>query len=834
MASKQRVHARSRRRSRGRRVTLQAPGHARWGARSIRQQHIVCALMLATVAIIFSAPTLFSGQSLIGGDTVHWRAAAQSLFEHRESTGEEPLWSTHVFGGMPGHVISPPPFTPQIDEIPRLLRRLSWPLSHVLTLLAGAYALTWYITRNTLGALLAACAYGLTTYLPVILVAGHNSKFVALAYAPWLLLAFVYSLRRPGVVASLLFAIALAANLQAGHIQVTYYIAFIAGVWWIVECTQAVTNGQWRKCLATTAGLAAGTLLAVVMVSEVYWPAWEYKAYSIRGMSSGGDVGGLSWEYAMSWSQGQLELLTLLIADALGGSALYWGPKVFTGGPHYVGGVVILLAALALWQIRSRSVCALGICLVLMILFSLGENLEVVNRLMFNYFPLFDAFRVPETWLIAVALVLAILAAMGLTWLTDAPADGANARAALKAWSAITGLALLLWIAAPNVLSFEKDFESARLVSLVAQQTGRPTSDPQVTAFVNERIEEELVTPRRDAYQRDAGRTLIYLLLAGGLLLLYRRKSIPAWVMQAGLVVLVVLDLGSVARRYLNEDRLVPTDTPEALVQTLDVDRFIVNQEGQFRVLSLENLDQTRLARPSYHHESLGGYSGAKLRLYQDFLENMLMDASTGLPNENALDMMNTRYVIHGGAVPGTRLAFEGTDSGLSVYENPDVRPRAWLVGEVEVIESASETWSRLQSADFDPAVLAVVTHPLETSPAPIDSSSIASVAIAEYGPRQITYRVDSDAPRLLVLSEVYYPAGWTATLNDQIVPIIRANYLLRAIEIPGGTSNVVLSFDPRSYVLGRWISRVSTLLVYGWLLFLLVQSYRRRTVSKS
>ena len=806
-----------------------------WDALSAFQQHLVCALLLLTVAVVFCGPVLFSGKSLVGGDIVHWRAAAESLLDYRDREGEEPLWSTNVFAGMPGYVISRPPLVPQPDNLIGYVRQWSWPFSHTLVLLFGAYFLIWVLTRNALSAVLAACAYGLTTYLPVILVAGHNSKYVALAYAPWLLLGVAYVFRKPGVLSGLLFAAALAINLRAGHIQITYYIAFVAAVWWATEGVQAVRRRRLKPFLLSTAFIAAGSCLAFLMVAEIYWPAYEYKAYSIRGMASGGGAGGLDWDYAMRWSQGPIELLTLLIADAFGGAGgLYWGSKPFTGGPHYVGGVVLLLAGLSIWRLRSRLVVSLGIAAGFMTLFSLGRHFEALNRLMYNHFPLFDAFRVPETWLIAVALVLAVLAAQGLAYLIrrepSPTAEATKTRALYIACGGAIGIVLLLQVASGSLFSFEKPGEFDQVRSIVARQLQRSTEDPQVIQAAEDVYAEQLLTPRRDTFGRDARRTLVVLMLTALALILYRHGKISAWAMQVCLILLVVVDLSMVARRYLTEDRLVRAQDPARLVQTLDVDRYILEQEGHFRVLSLEGSDQTTLARPSFHHESLGGYTGAKLRLYQDFLEHILLDPSTGMPNENALDMMNARFVMSPVPIPSALEVYAGAESGLRVYENLDVLPRAWLVGTVEVIENPESSWTRLQSADFDPASAAILSSAPETPIVPLDSGSVNVVIPERYGPREISYTVETDQPRLLIISEVFYPAGWHATIEGQEVPILQANYLLRGIVVPPGRSTVDLTFDPVSIVWGKGISGGSTAVAYALMLGLMGMAvYRRR-----
>lgn len=807
-----------------------------WAGQSPIVKHGVCLLLLIIVAFYFSWPTLFSGKSLVGGDTVEWRAVAESLLEHREETGEEPLWATNVFAGMPGYIISSPPLVPQIDELPRALRKISWPFSHVIFMLIGGYLLVWYLTRDTLSSLLAAIAYAMTTYIPVILVAGHNTKFVALAYAPWLILAFAYAIRKPNLIASLLFTIALAVNLRAGHVQITYYVTFLIVVWWSVLALEARRRNQMTEFIKATALIAAGCGVALLMVAEYYWPTLEYKEFSIRGTSSGGAEGGLSWEYAMRWSQNPKELLTLMVADAFGGASNYWGTKPFTGGPHYIGGIVLFLAAVALWRIRSRLAAALGIAGGAMVLFSFGRHFEVLNRLMFDYFPLFDAFRAPETWLITVALILAILAAFGLSYIVRREVSESAERVKWKSVYVALGIAvsmlLLLMATGGSLFDFQREGELQQAANYVAQSAQRTPSDPQVIAAAQQLLEEQVVPPRRDALLGDARRSFLFILLAGVTLIAFHRRIIPGWVLQIFLALLIVLDLGGVAGRYLNVDRLSQSEDPARRIQTLDVDEYVLQQEGQFRVLSLERFDQTGLARPSFHHESLGGYSAAKLRLYQDFLDQLLFDPNTGVPNENMLDMMNVRYILSQSQIPGALAVEYGSESGLSVHENLDVLPRAFFIGETEVHENPTEIIPRLQDSNFDPAERALLSTPIEADVVPIDSSSIISVNPIDYGPRRIAYELETDASRLLVLSEIYYPAGWTAELNGERVDIHRVNYLLRGISVPAGKHTLEMAFNPASYIWGKRISLIATIVVYG-LLFVFVAvhmySYARR-----
>jgi len=807
-----------------------------WSAQSPLLQHALCLLALLIVAIYFSWATLFSGKSLVGGDTIEWRGVAQSMIEYREETGEEPLWATNVFAGMPGYIISSPALVPQIDELPRALRKISWPFSHVIFMLVGGYLLVWYLTRDTLSSLLAACAYGMTTYLPVILLAGHNTKFVALAFAPWLLLTFAYGIRKPSIIAGLLFTIALAINLRAGHVQITYYLTFLIFIWWVVSLFEAYRQKKLPDFFKATGLLAIGCGLALLMVAEFYWPTLEYKEYSIRGTSAGGAEGGLSWEYAMGWSQSPKELLTLLVADAYGGSTYYWGSKPFTGGPHYTGSIVLVLAIIALWRTRSRLTAALGIAGGLMVLFSLGSYFEVLNRLMFNYFPLFDAFRTPETWLVTVALTLAILAALGLGYImrreTSAVTERAKWRSVYTVIGLTGGILLLFMVAGDSLFNFQREGEFNQIVNYVAQSAERSPSDPQVISAANQILSEQVIPPRKNAFTGDVRRSFLFILLSGIALIAIQRRALSGWIIQMFLALLVVLDLGGVANRYLNTDNLSVSRYSAQRIETLDVDKYVLQQEGQFRVLSLERLNQTALSRPSFHHESLGGYSAAKLRLYQDFLDNILFNPVTGMPNENVLDMMNVRYIFSQSPITGALDVEYGAESGLTVYENIDVLPRAYFVGKTEVIEDSDTAMRRLQETDFDPAEKALLSMPIGDTVTPIDSSSIVTVNPIIYGPRKIAYEVETDAPRLLVLSEIYYPAGWRATLNGENTSIHRANYLLRAVSIPAGKYTLEMTFNPASYIWGKRISLISTVFVYGLVFILLgsqVYGYSRR-----
>ncbi len=824
-------------------------GDSFWTRLSPTARHSACLGLLLVVAVSFYAPMLFQGKAIHASDSIGWRAKANALIEHEEETGEQALWNPNVYSGMPAFVMKYETAVPQLDDVASAARSFAWPVSHLLFLLVGVYLLVFYLTRNHFSGLLSALAFGFTTYLPIILGAGHNTKFIALAFAPFVVLTFVYTLRNPSLIGGLLFAGALAIDLRAKHPQITYSVLMMLLVWWIVEFVLAWREEELPSFAKSTGWLGLGTGLALLMVAQPYLSIYEYKQYSVRGGGAvaggtgNGGGGGMGWERAMQWSQGPKELLTLVIANAFGGGGqTYWGPKTFTEGPHYVGGVVVALSGLAVWRVRSRTTWGLGAGILFTILLALGKHAAWLNWPMFEYFPFFDAFRAPETWLSVSALGMAILAGIGLdyclTWEDDRQAREETSRSMLYVLGGVLGLVLLLRVGPGVFFDFEKEGERERLVQAIQQQ--RPDlsiESQQVQQFIRKQLQEQK-DERRSAFTADATRTLMAVGVVLFLLWLYRRESLAAWG-AGGLVVLVVLiDLWGVDRRHLGEEQF--SDQPETVSQipTYPFNRFIKDREqevggpGHFRVFPLQtpySQDPSNDAITSYHHESAGGAHPAKLLRYENYLDHVLGLARDKELRLNTMDLLSTRYVLAQQEIPGMEVAFEDEESGTLVLENPDAVPRGFFVGETEVVDGTEATWERLRAQSFDPEKTALLPKALDAPVTPIDSSSTEDVELESFSLEEITWSVETDAPRLFVASEVYYPAGWNAYLNGEQVPIHRVNYLLRGVHVPEGEHTLEMRFEPKSHRYGTWISGVSTVLVYAGVLLLLGMAYRRR-----
>jgi hypothetical protein len=477
------------------------------------------------------------------------------------------------------------------------------------------------------------------------------------------------------------------------------------------------------------------------------------------------------------------------------------------------------------WLVRGLGLAVLGTAL-----FALGKYATWVNWPFFQYFPFFDAFRGPEMWLSVTALVLAVLAGIGLDYALrreenqtrrQRQQSDARQRSILTSFGVLFGVVGLLWLAPNTVFDFEKPNEQRRIrQALLRQNPNVSPQNPKVQQAVRRQVQ-KLKQQRRSAFSTDAGRTLLFLVLAAGALVLYRRRTIPAWGAGLAVVAIVAVDLWGVDGRYMTGENYASGGTEQA-IPTYQFDQFIKKRQkeagglGHFRVLSLAEGNPTSTARPSYHYESIGGYHGAKLQRYQDYLDRILQVNSSGGPNENALDLMNTRYLVAQQQLPGTEVAYRSQQSGVLVLENPDAVPRGFLVGATEVVDDPKKTWARLRDSSFDPRRTAVLPEPLDAPVTPIDSNSTAEVSLEHYEPEEMRWTVQTDAPRLFVASEVYYPAGWNAYLNGAQVPIHRVDYLLRGVHVPEGEHTLVMRFEPAADRYGTWIATASTVLVYG------------------
>lgn len=813
-----------------------------WETLPAGKKHLVCLGFLFILPFILFYSSTLGGQQYMGHDVIQWRAGAESIIEYNNNHDDSAHWATNMFSGMPATTLSHPPQVWNLDTILKKGFNFIYPALEYWVLFGGSYLMLLLMGMRPLAAVFGSVVIGLSTYIPIIIGAGHNAKFIAYIYIPWLYVGY-FLLTRSKLnrwLAFFAFCLALTLHLRAYHPQVTYFFLFPLLTLFITDAIRAYKQASFNKFAKQTGLLSLAAVISLLITAQLYWSTAEYSAYSMRGGSEVENTEGLARDYAFAWSQGVGELLTLAIPGSYGGASgdAYWGPKSFTSGPHYMGALVVLFFVIGIFKSRNNLKWIFLGPGIATLLFSLGENFLLLNGLMFNYFPLFDKFRAPEMWLMTTVFCFGVVSVMGLNWISEEirtanknrgrnpkPKDWKPALAAAGA----AGI-LLMGIGFAG-LSYEKTGEREQLAQQIAQQNQVPPDDPRVSQTVNRYINNELIPMREDLARRDSIRFGLFFAVGIGLIWFAAGQKLSVPTALGALCVLLAADMILVDKRYLSESSLVDGSLEREQVierQERELDRFIqennVHEEGwSYRTFPL--LDNPfNNAIPAYFYPSSGGYSGAKLGYYQELIDEAFFSGPSGI-NTGVLNMLNVKFITSQGQVriPGFSTVY-GDQQG-TVIENENVLPKAWFVDSVESLESQPDVLQRI-SDDFNSASLAFITGSLSNE---IQPDTSAAVSVTGYTANQISLDISRSVPGFLVLGEIWYPPGWTAYLNGDEIDIIRTNYVLRGFEIPPGNHELVLTLDPVWYSAGNWMSRAGTLALFGTGLLGGLVYFRRR-----
>lgn len=811
--------------------TVSEPSFTRWLSRD--REILLSLIILFLLPFFLYHSSILGGQQYMGHDVIQWRAGAESLIQHQQETGETAHWASNMFSGMPATTISHPPQLPNLDNTVLRALRVIYPAAEMWILLSGGFLMLLLMGLRPFSALFGAVIIGFSTYIPIIIGAGHNAKFLSYIYIPWIYSGY-FLMKEKGEsrwLALFIFALALTLHLRAYHPQVTYFFLFPIGALYLTDLTRAMKSGSGTDFAAQTGWLAGGAVIALLVSVQLYWSTFEYSQFSMRGGSELAETSGLSREYAFAWSQGWGELLTLLIPGAFGGSEYYWGPKTFTSGPHYAGAVGFLLFVVGLFKSRHHLKWVFLGPGILTLFFSLGEHFGAVNNLMFDYFPLFDKFRVPEMWLMVTVFCFAVVAAMGIEWISDQVRSKKGFKSVAQAlWPALALAAVAVFITF-QLLSFEKPGERADLAERVAIQNNVSADDPGVSQAVNRIMLTQLIPEREEMAQEDAIRFGLLILLGLGVLIAMALQRLSA---EIGLILLTVIlawDLIRVDSRYLSEHSLVDREmTREWMIAQRERphDRFIMDnitsEEGwPYRVLPfLDNPFNNAL--PSFFYPTIGGYSGAKLGYYQDLLDEVFVTEERGL-NTELLNMLNVRFISLNQPIPlpGYEAVFQDTRG--AVMENMEVLPKAFFVDSVAVLPDQRTVLEQLKG-DFRASEVAFIA---ERDAPQIRPDSSATVRVDHYSANRISMEIRRSEPGFLLLGEIWYPPGWKATIDGSETEIIRTNYVLRGVELPAGEYTLVLELNPVWYRNGIRLSAAGSGALMGSFIAALSFLWKRR-----
>ncbi len=764
------------------------------------------------ISALYFSPQ-FAGEELPQHDVVQYEGMVRDIRLQRAETGEDPQWTGGMFGGMPAYLINVAyPAQAVKNTVGAVVRVIDAPAAFLFFAMLGMWLMLLMVGVNPWVGIVAALAYGLSTYLLLIIGAGHVTKSWALVYAPLMMGGIYCTLRRNPWIGGA--ATALFASLQIGvnHPQITYYFLMAAALFWLSEGFFALRGKRLRDFAKRTAVLLAAGVLAVGSNFSPLWYTLQHTRDTIRGGSElaaadkSDGASGLDLEYATAWSYGPAESWNLLIPDFMGGDSMrsfssdgevagalreyglselagqlpaYWGDQPFTAGPTYLGAVSLFLALMGCLLARGRDKWWAIAATVLALLLAWGRHFMPFTELFFTYLPGYDKFRTVSMILVIAQWTVPLLGAVGLMYLwRNREEDRTRFRRAL-AWSlgVVGGLCLLFAVAGSAIFDFGRQAAEEQMTATFGnwfRQAGMTAELRQgLDAELGRTTAEAMAAERASIMQADAWRSFVFVLLAAGAVFLYLRRWCGRGVLVALLGVWMAVDLVTVDLRYLSADDFVPARRNRVMPTEADR-RILQDKEPGYRVLNL-TVSPFNDATTSYFHRSVGGYHGAKLARYQDLIEWYLTDL-----DESVLDMLNTRYVIV---------------SPDSVIRRETSLGAAWFVEGILATDSAREEIERLGEVDLR-RVAVIRRDDLGKSarlePESREGGFEGSIRLTEYRPNCLKYEYSADRPAVAVFSEIFYDKGWTAYVDGEEVPAFRADYVLRALQLPAAEHGTV------------------------------------------
>lgn len=831
----------------------------------------IAVAIVAFICIAYAyAPQVLTGKVVNQSDISSWQGMANEIVTHNQANPDnKTLWTNSMFSGMPATTISVIYDGDYTDPIYKLLFTGERPASYLLISLVGGFLLFLAFGVNVWLAFLGAIAISFCSYNMQIIQVGHNSKMVAIAFMPWVLAAIVYAYRKCAWWGGLLFAFALSFQIKANHPQITYYLAMILIGYGIWQLCVAVKEKTLPRFIRTSVILLAAGLIGISTNVNHLWPTYEYAQHTMRGGSELSPAGtdpadesgtegtagektrsGLDLEYATQWSYGIEETANLLIPNFNGGSSagalgrdsetykilkqsgyqgaeqvikqlpLYWGPQPPTAGPMYMGAISIFLFVLGFFVLKGGIRWWIGGVSLLALMLGWGYHLMPVSEFFFNCVPMYNKFRTVSMILVILQILIPVMAVLTVNQLLFQENGGIPKQDLSKIKK---GFYWALGLTAGFSLIF------ALIPSLAGSFVSG--SDSQMP----EDLIPALVEDRMSLLRADAFRTLAFILLGAGVLWVACIGKLKKQYAVIALIGLVLIDLWSVDKRYLNDSHFVTQKEFKNALNIRPVDNMILeDKDPNYRVLDL-SVSTFNDAYVSYHHKTIGGYSAAKIQRYQDLIDRNISvemndiakelrgvqtieQAQAALTYHPVLSMLNTRYIV--------------IDPNAPALTNPYALGNAWFVNEIIPVKNADQEIAKLK--EIDPARQAVVIERflneqalLAEAKKTLDAAgntqldSTASITLTSYAPNKLIYKSNSIIPQTALFSEVYYHPGWMATIDGVEAPIFQANWILRGLQVPAGEHEIVFTFLPESFSKGELYSRLAS----GVLVLLLLGS---------
>ena len=791
--------------------------------------HVGALLVFLIVAALFCRPAL-EGYQLNQHDNVSWKGMAQNAFEYKEAKGHFPLWNPNLFGGMPNYQIA----MEGKSILPDLTKVLSLGLPKPMNFFFLA-CVFFYVLALTLGApvvvaTLVALGYSFSTYNPVIIAAGHDTQMIATACMPLLLAGLLLTYRKQYWMGLSLTTFGAYLLIAANHLQITYYFFLIALIITISFAINWIKEKEWKHLFRAAGITLVAAVVAIAGNALILLTSAEYSSYTMRGgkdIAIEGDqiklatTKGLDTSYAFEYSLGNTETFTLLMPNAFGGghsrnfkegSAVakqlmekgldennaeqlaqslpqYWGALPYTAGPAYLGVLIFVLGLLGFVLSKGPLRAGLIAVALLGIFISWGKNFSAFNMLLFEYLPLFNKFRAPSMAQAIPQLAFGVSAVLALKILLEEKEALATltGKKVVYTLAGLFGVLFILWLLQSYAAPIDQQ--------ILAGYTDKNGSDEFARAIVA-----GMHAERKAMFGTQLLRALLLASILMGVLWLSAKKSIRP--MLAGWLLLAVstAELGIASAEYLGEEAYLNADEySNSNFAPSPIDQQILqDKDPNYRVLNLST-STFNDAKTSYHHKSVGGYHAAKLRIYQDLIEKYF----AGNLNAGVLNMLNTRYIIVSDPSTNQASLINNRDSALG---------NCWLVRHVNLVKDRAAALQSLGNTSLkDTAILEAGKANSLAQPV---ADSNAFIRMTRFDNDTIWYEASCASPQFAVFSEIYYPKGWNAYLDDKKVDYYNVNYVLRGLPLPAGQHKIRFVFEPDSYKNGTSIMYASSFLI--------------------
>ena len=824
---------------------------------------VLAILLFAVISFAYFYPADIEGRILYRHDSAAGRGLGEEAREFKEQTGEITRWTNSAFSGMPTYQSSPSynsakSLSQVMDAYHLWLPENVW---YVFAYLLGFYIMLrafdfrWYLA--TLGAIV----WAFSSYFLIIIAAGHIWKVIALAYLPPMLAGILLAYKGKYIPGFIVTGIFTAFEINANHVQMTYYYSFIILFLVIGFLIDAIRQKRLMHFAKASAVCLVGGIMGVATNIPNLYHTWEYQKETMRGKSelvkensANQTSSGLERDYITQWSYGIDETWTLLVPNTKGGSSMtpvsqcsaarekadpmymqiyqqmgqYWGEQPGTSGPVYVGAFVLMLFILGLFIVKGSIKWALFAATILSITLSWGHNMMWLTDLFIDYMPMYAKFRTVASILVIAEFTIPFLGLLALKKLIDEPESINSTRLKIKGkpvnWLYVSfiltaGIAALFTIA--PTLFFDSFISSAEMRAL------SQIPEDQLSPLLSNLREIRIAT-----FVSDCWRSVIIIILCTATVMVYRMQKLSAPAMVGIIAAICLIDMWQVDKRYLNDDMFVSNTLRTAPIEPTETDNLILQDKSlDYRVLNLAS-NTFNENETSYFHKSVGGYHAAKLRRYQELIEAHIapemqaifpaiietdgdMSKVNGDSIMPVINMLNTKYLI---------LPLKG--NGTIPLQNPYAMGNAWFVNNIQYVDNANQELDALSKINLH--TTAVADKKFENVLGKTNSGASGKVTLTGYAPNELQYKVASNTGGIIVFSEIYYP-GWTCTVDGKSAEVGRVNYVLRAINIEKGNHNIVLSFKPQSVETTETIAYIALILLALCSLAAIIISLRKK-----